>query len=194
MVFSGPATQKTFRFSAAPGKQESFLFSGLCEKGNWLYIIFCTSLVLPPLLRDPVKTKEKTSLLWTAYNSASLLGYGKVCRYRKLVFRVLSEACPTEAGSVNHIWQPFVEGLSQPLLSPSVLALVHSAHTTPITNGPCTWWFYGAGQNWLNLILTTLATDSTFKNNSENLRDHLKQQQKINVLWSDDIIVATNYF
>ena len=151
-----------------------FLFSGLCEKGNWLHIIFCTSLVLPPLLRDPVRTKEKTSLLWTAYNSASLLGYGKVCHYRKLVFRVLSEACPTEASSVNHIWQPFVKGLSQ--LCPSVLALVHNAHAIHITTGPCldvyAWWFYGAGQNWLTLILTTLATDFTFKNNLENLRDH----------------------
>lgn len=112
LVFSG-TTQKTFGFLAALSKQESFLRLRVMWEGKLIsyHILHFIAFTLP-LLRGSVRSEQKTSLLWTAYNSTSLLAYGKVCQCRKLEFRVLSEACPIEASSVNHIWQPFVKGLS----------------------------------------------------------------------------------
>lgn len=171
LLFQPP--RRHLGFLQPQANKNLFLFSGSCEKGNWFHIIFFTSLLLPPLLRDPVRSKQKTSLLWTAYNSRSLLGYGKVCQCRKLEFRVLSEAYPIEASSVNHIWQPFVKGLSQLMLRHSVLVGVdnlpsptpppHLLPLHPTHRDWNPWWFLHVKIffffSWCWLALTDLILD-----------------------------------
>lgn len=166
-----------------------FFSLGSYKKGSWFHIIFFTPLVLPPLLRDPVRTKQKTSLPWSAYESTSLLGCRKACQCGKREFRAPSEACPGEVSSVNHIWQPFVRGLFQLTLCPSVWALVYNPthHTHHSHWDLCwmfTWWFC-----WLK------STDSS---NADSPGDGLHFLQiilkasevfSLDLLCIDDIIV-----
>lgn len=81
------------------------------ERRNWFHITFHTSFILPPPEKGPHTMTQKTSLLFTAHLLVSLCPVESeeskpVWEPRGL--RLFNEACPVDAGTVNHAWQTIV--------------------------------------------------------------------------------------
>lgn len=93
-------TKPTYSLSTRPPKRR-----------NWFHITFHTSFILPPPEKGPHTMTQKTSVLFTAHLLVSLCPVE--LQESKPVWepgglRLFSEACPGDAGTVNHAWQTIV--------------------------------------------------------------------------------------
>lgn len=81
------------------------------KRRNWFHITFHTSFILPPPEKGPHTMTQKTSVLFTAHLLVSLCPVE--LQESKPVWepgglRLFNEACPVDAGTVNHAWQTIV--------------------------------------------------------------------------------------